>query len=78
MIIDLIHLIEADRHLIEAHRRIRRQREVIAELKARGKPSHAASALLALLILMLPIVEDLRQQFLKALVSDDGLEVRRW
>ena len=63
-------LVEADRHICDAHRAIQHQRKTVAELKASGKPSHAANALLALMILMLPIVEDLRQQISRVLASN--------
>ena len=63
------HLVEADRLVFDAHQRVRRQRRIVAELKASGKSAHAANALLTLMILMLPIFEDLRQQTLKVLTS---------
>jgi hypothetical protein len=72
MIIEMTSLLEADRHVYEAHRRIRQQRFVIADLERNGKSAHAASALLALMNLTLPIVEDLRQQILNALRSKCG------
>jgi len=52
-------LVEADRHICDAHRAIQHQRKTVAELKASGKPSHAANALLALMILMLPLLKTL-------------------
>ena len=64
-------LVEADRHICDAHRAIQHQRKTVAELKASGKPSHAANALLALMILMLPIVEDLRQQIVRYLLPTE-------
>jgi hypothetical protein len=63
------HLVEADRLVFDAHQRVRRQRKIVAEFKAVGKSSHAANAILALMTLMLPIFEDLRQQALEAVTS---------
>src|SRR5437016_4152030 len=67
MNIDLQALLEADHHCSEAHRSFRRQTRIVAQLSASGKSSHASTALLSLMVLMLPIVEDLRQQVLVGL-----------
>jgi len=70
MLIDMNCLAEADHHVLDAHGGIARQKLYIAELKTNGRPLHAANALLALMNLTLPIIEDLRQQLLASMVSD--------
>jgi hypothetical protein len=64
------HLVEADRHIFDAHQHVRQQREIVTELKVNGQPSSAADELCALMNLMLPIFEDLRQHILVVLSSD--------
>jgi hypothetical protein len=70
MLIDINCLAEADRHVFDAHHRIAHQKQYIAELSADRRSVHAASALLALMNLMLPITENLRQQILASMTSN--------
>jgi hypothetical protein len=70
MAIDMNCLAEADRHVFVAHHRIAHQKQYIAALRADRRSVHAASALLALMNLMLPIIEDLRQQILASMTSN--------
>ena len=65
----LDHLVEADRHLVDSYRRIKQQRMIISKMRANGGTAHSANALLGLLYLMLPIVEDLRQQIVHIATS---------
>ncbi len=64
-----IHVVEADWLVFDAHQRVRRQREIVAEFKSNGKSSRAATAILVRMTLMLPIFEDLRQQALEVVTS---------
>ena len=58
------YLVEADRHIANAHRMIRWQKRIISESMGNHKNAHATSALLSLMTLLLPIAEDQRQQLL--------------
>ena len=69
MLIDMNCLAEADHHVLDAHGGIARQKLYIAELKTNGSSLHAANALLALMNVMLPISEDLRQELLTTMIS---------
>jgi hypothetical protein len=62
-------LLEADWHVREAHRQVQQQRAMMEELMATRGPSHAAAALLSLMMLMLPIMEDLRLHIVGLLAS---------
>jgi hypothetical protein len=66
---DLADLLEADRHCAEVHRSIRRQTKIVAQLSINGTTSRTSTALLSLMVLMVPIVEDLRQQLLVRVIS---------
>jgi hypothetical protein len=67
---DAHHLVEADRHIYDAHQRIRHQRRIVTELRVEGKPSSTANTLCSLMVSMLPIIEDLRQQILTVVTSE--------
>ena len=73
MIEDVKHLVEADWHVANLHHRIVHQRNLIAELKRSGMRPVACVALLALMMSMVPKVEDHRQQLLATLANPTGL-----
>jgi hypothetical protein len=62
-------LVEADWHVRDAHRRLREQRAVVEDLHAEGSAAHCAVALLSLMILTVPIIEDLRLHIVAQLAS---------
>jgi hypothetical protein len=63
-------LVEADWHVRHAHRRLREQRAIVDDLQVKGKSAHSAVALLSLMVLTVPIIEDLRLHIVAQLASD--------
>jgi len=62
-------LIEADWHVRHAHQRLREQRAIVEDMQAKGRAAHCAVALLSLMVLTVPIIEDLRLHMVAQLAS---------